>query len=101
MKCDLLIVGAGAAGCTRAIMAARIGMHVLLLERPLKNTKARNRIEIVPAQLVSLLGTMKMPNILDANIGVVPSAMVRIWERDMQAHQVSSLSPNRTVYQLD
>jgi squalene monooxygenase len=36
MKCDIIVVGAGIAGCAAAISLARLGYEVLLLERKLE-----------------------------------------------------------------
>src|SRR5262245_52589689 len=56
---DLLVVGAGPAGCALSILVARAGFRVLMLER--RRTPKDDLVQMFPLELTTLLPSMKIP----------------------------------------
>src|SRR5688572_33370140 len=64
MSMDVLIIGAGPAGCAAARMLASFGHRVLLVDRP--STGRRSLAESIPPSANRLLVELGMKNAVDA-----------------------------------
>ena len=101
MTYDLIVIGAGPAGCAASITAARGGAHVLLLER---GRFPRHRVcgEFVSAESLGLLGNLLAPAYRDLISRSPRIANARIFADGAEVHaEIAPAAAGITRFDLD
>jgi flavin-dependent dehydrogenase len=96
---DLAIAGAGPAGSTLALLAARAGYRVLLAER--SHFDASRIGETTPPELRPLLSKLALSHLLNDTICIDAPAVVSVWGSNDPAERSHVLSPYGDALHLD
>jgi flavin-dependent dehydrogenase len=96
---DLAIAGAGPAGSTLALLAARAGNRVLLAERSRFDTPRVG--ETAPPELRPLLSRLHLDHLLTAATHAEAPAVVSVWGSDQPVERHHILSPYGSALHLD
>ena len=96
---DVAIAGAGPAGSTLALLAARAGYRVLLAER--SRFDAPRIGETAPPELRPLLSKLALGHLLNDALHADAPAVVSVWGSDEPAERHHILSPYGNALHLD